>query len=381
MERQSAGLGRTMIIGVPRELKDHETRVGLVPAGVGELVGLGHTVLVETGAGHASFFDDEEYLRAGGEIISTAKELWGRAEMVCKVKEPIEPEYRFFRPGLMLFTYLHLAPLPELTEELLQREVTAIAYETVVGPHGGLPLLEPMSEVAGRLSVQVGAQYLERRYGGRGLLLGGVPGVPPARVLVLGGGIVGTNAAKMAVGLGAVVTVADRSATRLRQLDDLFGGRVLSLAANPTTIAEAVREADLVVGAVLIPGASAPKLVSTAMVTKMKRGAVIVDVAIDQGGCIETAHPTTHTHPSYVVHDVVHYCVTNMPAAVPRTSTLALTNATFAYVRQLADLGFAAAVGSDAGLLAGVNTYRGALTCAAVATAQNRPHRTLTELL
>lgn len=370
-----------MIIGVPRELKDHETRVGLVPAGVGELVGLGHTVMVETGAGHASFFDDEEYRRAGGEIVSTAKELWGRAELVCKVKEPIEPEYRFFRPGLVLFTYLHLAPLPELTEELLQREVTAIAYETVVGPQGGLPLLEPMSEVAGRLSVQVGAQYLERRYGGRGLLLGGVPGVPPARVLVLGGGIVGTNAAKMAVGLGAVVTVADRSATRLRQLDDLFGGRVLSLAANPTTIAEAVREADLVVGAVLIPGASAPKLVSTAMVTKMKRGAVIVDVAIDQGGCIETAHPTTHTHPSYVVHDVVHYCVTNMPAAVPRTSTLALTNATFAYVRQLADLGFAGAVASDAGLLAGVNTYQGALTCAAVATAQNRPHRALTELI
>lgn len=370
-----------MILGVPRELKDHETRVGLVPAGVGELVGLGHKVLVETGAGHASYFDDEEYRRAGAEIISTAKELWGRAEMVCKVKEPIEPEYRFFRPGLILFTYLHLAPLPDLTEELLQRQVIAIAYETVVGVNGGLPLLEPMSEVAGRLAVQVGAQYLERRYGGRGLLLGGVPGVSPARVLVLGGGIVGTNSAKMAMGLGAVVTVADRNATRLRQLDDLFGGRVLTLAANPTTIAEAVREADLLVGAVLIPGASAPKLVTSAMVGTMKRGAVIVDVAIDQGGCIETAHPTTHTHPSYVMHDVVHYCVTNMPAAVPRTSTLALTNATFAYVRQLADKGFAAAVAEDPGLREGVNTYQGELTYAAVASAQNRPYRPLAECI
>jgi len=370
-----------MIIGVPRELKDHETRVGLVPAGVGELVSLGHTVLIENGAGHNSYFDDAEYRRQGAELVSTAKELWGRAEMICKVKEPIEPEYRFFRPGLLLFTYLHLAPLPDLTEELLQREVTAIGYETVEGAGGGLPLLEPMSEVAGRLAVQVGAQYLERRHGGRGLLLGGVPGVPPARVLILGGGIVGTNSAKMAVGAGAVVTIADRSATRLRQLDDLFSGRVLTLAANPTTIREAVAEADLVIGAVLIPGASAPKIVSASMVTSMKRGAVIVDVAIDQGGCIETAHPTTHTHPSYVLHDVVHYCVTNMPAAVPRTSTLALTNATFQYVRQLADQGFNAAMASNPGLRAGVNTYRGALTHAAVAAAQNRSHKALSELL
>ncbi|MGH9482469.1 MAG: alanine dehydrogenase, partial [Terriglobales bacterium] len=279
---------------MPRELKDHETRVGLVPAGVGELAAAGHQVLVESGAGHESFFDDEEYRRTGGEIVATAKELWARSEMICKVKEPVEPEYRFFRPGLILFTYLHLATLPDLTEELVQRQVTAIAYETVVGPAGGLPLLEPMSEVAGRLAVQVGAQYLERRYGGRGMLLGGVPGVPPSGVLILGGGIVGTNSAKMAVGLGAVVTIADRSQMRLRQLDDLFAGRVHTLAANPTTIAEAVRDADLVIGAVLIPGASAPKLVTTAMVASMKRGAVIVDVAIDQGGCIETAHPTTH---------------------------------------------------------------------------------------
>ncbi|HXR97395.1 MAG TPA: alanine dehydrogenase [Terriglobales bacterium] len=370
-----------MIIGVPKELKDHETRVGLVPAGVGELVGLGHTVLVETGAGQASFFDDEEYRNAGATIVSTAKELWAKAEMVVKVKEPIEPEYRFFRPGLVLFTYLHLAPLPDLTDELLQRQVTAVGYETVEGHGGGLPLLEPMSEVAGRLAVQVGAQYLERRYGGRGMLLGGVPGVPPARVLVIGGGIVGTNSAKMAIGMGAVVTVADRSAARLRQIDDLFGGRVLTLAANPSTIADAVAEADLLIGAVLIPGASAPKIVSTEMVKRMKRGAVIVDVAIDQGGCIETAHPTTHTHPSYVLHDVVHYCVTNMPAAVPRTSTLALTNVTFAYVRQLADHGFVEAVRRDAGLHAGVNTYQGALTYEAVAAAQKRPYRALAELL
>ena len=370
-----------MIIGVPKELKDHETRVGLVPAGVGELVGLGHQVLVEKNAGEASFFHDEQYAAAGAELVGTAKEIWARAEMVCKVKEPIEPEFRHLRPGLMLFTYLHLAPLPELTEVLLQQQVTAIGYETVVGAGGGLPLLEPMSEVAGRLAVQVGAQYLERRYGGRGLLLGGVPGVPPARVLVVGGGIVGTNAAKMALGLWAVSTVADRSAQRLRQLDDLFNGRVLTLAANPTTIADAVAEADLLIGAVLIPGASAPKLVTTEMVKNMKRGAVIVDVSIDQGGCIETARPTTHTHPSYVLHDVVHYCVTNMPAAVPRTSTLALTNATFAYVRQLADHGFPEAVARDAGLAAGVNTHQGALTYAAVAEAQHRPHRRLSDLL
>ncbi|MGH9520623.1 MAG: alanine dehydrogenase [Terriglobales bacterium] len=370
-----------MIIGVPRELKDHETRVGLVPAGVKELTTLGHTVLLETGAGQNSFFEDDEYRCAGAEVVATAKELWSRAELVCKVKDPIEPEYRFFRPGLLLFTYLHLAPLPELTEALLQNKVTAIAYETVEGPGGGLPLLEPMSEVAGRLAVQVGAQFLERRYGGRGMLLGGIPGVPPARVLILGGGIVGTNSAKIAIGLGAVVTIAERSAVRLRQLDDLFSGRVLTLAANATTIAEAVAEADLVVGAVLIPGASAPKLVTSAMVKCMKRGAVIVDVAIDQGGCIETAHPTTHTHPSYVLHDIVHYCVTNMPAAVPRTSTLGLTNATFAYVRQLAEYGFADAIQRDPGLRAGVNTYGGELTYAAVAQAQNRPYRPVGELL
>ncbi|MGH9468075.1 MAG: alanine dehydrogenase [Terriglobales bacterium] len=370
-----------MIIGVPRELNDHETRVGLVPAGVGELSSLGHRVLVEPGAGQASFFDDDEYRRAGAEMVTSARELWSRAEMVCKVTGPIDPEYKFFRPGLLLLTYLHLAPLPHLTEHLLESQVTAIGYETVASPDGRLPLLEPMSEVAGRLAVQVGAQYLERRYGGRGMLLGGVPGVPAARVLILGAGIVGSNAARMASGCGAVVTVADRSAVRLRKLDDLLHGRVQTLAANASTIADAVAEADLVIGGVLIPGASAPKVVSTAMVTRMKRGAVIVDVSIDQGGCIETARPTTHTHPSYIDHDVVHYCVSNMPAAVPRTSTLALTNATFPYVRKLADLGFVAAARQDAGLKCGVNTHAGALTHEAVANAQSRPYQPLDALL
>ncbi|MGH9484225.1 MAG: alanine dehydrogenase [Terriglobales bacterium] len=371
-----------MILGVPRELKDHETRVGLVPAGVGELTASGHQVLVELGAGQSSYFEDEEYRRAGAEMVTSAREVWSRADLVCKVKEPIEPEYKLFRPGLLLLTYLHLAPLPDLTEQLLQHEVTAIGYETVASTSDGrLPLLEPMSEIAGRLAVQIGAQYLERRYGGRGLLLGGVPGVPGARVLILGAGIVGSNAARMASGLGAVVTVADRSALRLRHLDDLLGGRVQTLSANPSTIADAVAEADLIIGGVLIPGATAPKVVTRAMVARMRRGAVIVDVSIDQGGCIETAHPTTHTHPSYIEQDVVHYCVTNMPAAVPRTSTLALTNATFPYVRKLADCGLVAAVHADAGLMRGVNTHAGVLTYEAVAAAQNRPHQTLASLL
>ncbi|MGH9476051.1 MAG: alanine dehydrogenase [Terriglobales bacterium] len=370
-----------MIIGVPRELKDHETRVGMAPAGVGELVALGHRLLVERGAGHASFFDDEEYAHGGAELVGTAKELWSRAEMVVKVKEPIDPEFNYFRPGLLLFTFLHLAPLPGLTEQLLERQVTALAYETVANGDGRLPLLEPMSEVAGRLAVQVGAQYLERRYGGRGMLLGGVPGVPAARVLILGAGIVGSNAARAASGLGAVVTVADRSPARLRHLDDLLHGRAQTLAANPSTIADAVAEADLLIGGVLIPGASSPKVVSRAMVERMKRGAVIVDVSIDQGGCIETAHPTTHTHPSYIELDVVHYCVTNMPAAVPRTSTLALTNATFPYVRKLADQGFAASVRTDPALASGVNTFKGALTCEGVAVAQSRPYEVLEALL
>lgn len=361
-----------MIIGVPREIKDHETRVGLVPAGAAELVRRGHQVLVERNAGVASSFEDEDYAAVGAEIIVEASEVWSRADLVVKVKEPLPAEYGYFRPGLILFTYLHLAPLPELTEQLLVHRVTGIAYETVRGPNGTLPLLEPMSEVAGRMAVQVGAQYLERTWGGRGVLLGGVPGVSPARVVILGGGIVGTNSARVAVGMGANVTLVDRNMLRLRQLDEQFGGRLLTLASNTSSIAAAVKDADLVIGAVLIPGASAPKLVTRAMVASMRKGAVIVDVAIDQGGCIETARPTTHTAPSFVAEGVVHYCVTNMPAAVPYTSTSALTNATFESLLRLADCGFPRALEGAEGLAAGVNTCNGAVTCAEVAQAQGR---------
>src|SRR6201996_8144107 len=320
-----------MIIGVPKEIKDHETRVGVTPAGVKALTEAGHKVLVETHAGELSAFTDDDYQAAGAEIVGSAHNVWGNADMVVKVKEPVEKEYGFFRENLVLFTYLHLAPIPDLTEKLLTKKVTGIAYETVRDRAGTLPLLTPMSEVAGRMSVQVGAAYLEKEHGGRGVLLGGVPGVPPGNVVIIGGGIVGTSAAKIALGLGARVTLVDLNLNRLRELDDIFGGRLYTLASNPYNIERAVCDADLVVGGVLIPGAAAPKLVTKAMVAKMKKGAVIVDVAIDQGGCIETARPTTHSDPSYVVDGVVHYCVTNMPAAVPNTSTLALTNATFPY--------------------------------------------------
>jgi alanine dehydrogenase len=301
--------------------------------------------------------------------------------MVVKVKEPIAQEFRHFRPGLLLFTYLHLAPLPDLTRHLLERKVNSIGYETVRGPSGSLPLLEPMSEVAGRMSVQVGAQYLERPNGGRGILLGGVPGVPPARVVILGGGIVGSNAAKVAIGMGATAVLLEKSTQRMRQLDDLFAGRVITLASNTDNIAAAVRNTDLLIGAVLIPGASAPRLVTREMVSTMKRGAVIVDVAIDQGGCIETARPTSHTQPAYTVDGVVHYCVTNMPAAVPRTSTFALTNATYPYVQRLADTGLCPAATDDDGIAAGVNTYAGHVTQPGVASAQNLPCRDVHELL
>jgi alanine dehydrogenase len=370
-----------MLIGVPRELKDHETRVGLVPSGVRELTARGHRVLIESGAGESSSIGDTDYRDAGAELVGDADDLWARAQMVVKVKEPIAEEFHRFRPGLLLFCYLHLAPLPELTRQLLDHNVTSIGYETVRGPDGSLPLLEPMSEVAGRMSVQVGAQYLERPNGGRGILLGGVPGVPPARVIIIGGGIVGTNAAKVALGMGATVIVLEKSTQRMRQLDDLFGGRVITLASNRDNIAAAVRNTDLLIGAVLIPGGSAPKLVTREMVSTMKRGAVIVDVAIDQGGCVETARPTSHTDPAYTVDGVVHYCVTNMPAAVPRTSTFALTNATFPYVLRLADKGFTSAVMSDRGTAEGVNTFRGHITHPAVASAQNLRHADLTPLV
>ncbi len=362
-----------MIIGVPREIKDNEARVGVTPAGVKALTEAGHTVLVETQAGALSGFPDAEYQNAGGEIVGEAGYVWGKAETVVKVKEPIEKEYIFFRDGLVLFTYLHLAPLPGLTDKLLDSKMIGIAYETVRDRQGTLPLLTPMSEVAGRMSVQVGAAYLEKEHGGRGILLGGVPGVPPAHVTIIGGGVVGTNAAKIALGFGAKVTLVDVNLNRLREIDDIFGGRVYTLASNSYNVAQATREADLVIGGVLIPGATAPKLVTRAMVSQMKKGAVIVDVAIDQGGCVETARPTSHSNPSYVVDGVVHYCVTNMPGAVPHTSTLALTNSTFPYLLRIANLGAREALLQDAGLAEGLNTWKGTLTYRGVAESQMRP--------
>ncbi len=362
-----------MIIGVPKEIKDNEARVGVTPAAVKSLTEAGHTVLVETQAGALSGFPDDEYQRAGGEIVGDAGYCWGKSAMVVKVKEPIESEYAYFRDGLVLFTYLHLAPLPGLTNTLLDAKMIGIAYETVRDRRGTLPLLTPMSEVAGRMSVQVGASYLEKEKGGRGILLGGVPGVPPAHVTILGGGIVGTNAARIALGFGAKTTLIDVNLNRLRELEDVFGGRLYTLASNSYNIAQATREADLVIGGVLIPGATAPKLVTREMVSKMKPGAVIVDVAIDQGGCVETAKPTSHSNPSYTVDGVVHYCVTNMPGAVPHTSTLALTNSTFPYVMRLANLGAREALKQDAGLAEGLNTWLGTLTYRGVAESQHRP--------
>jgi alanine dehydrogenase len=361
-----------MIIGVPKEIKDSEARVGVTPAGVKALTEAGHKVLVETQAGALSGFPDEDYQDAGAEMVGEAGQVWGKSEMVVKVKEPIEREYVFFREGLVLFTYLHLAPLPALTDKLLETKIIGIAYETVRDCQGTLPLLTPMSEVAGRMSVQVGATYLEKEHGGRGILLGGVPGVPPAHVTILGGGVVGTNAAKIALGFGAKVTLVDVNLNRLRELDDIFNGRLYTLASNSYNVAHATKEADLVIGGVLIPGATAPRIVTRAMVADMKKGAVIVDVAIDQGGCAETARPTSHSNPSYVVDGVVHYCVTNMPGAVPHTSTLALTNSTFPYLLRIANLGAREALKQDAGLAEGLNTWMGTLTYRGVAESQQR---------
>ncbi len=370
-----------MILGVPRELKDHESRVGVTPAGVHALVAAGHTVLVEHNAGELSAMPDDDFQAAGAEIVGSAYDVWRLADLVVKVKEPIEQEYRHFREGLVLFTYLHLAPARALTDVLLDKKVTGIAYETVRDRTGALPLLTPMSEIAGRMSIQVGAACLEKERGGRGVLLGGVPGVPPGNVVILGGGIVGINAARIALGMGASVTLVDLNLNRLRELDDIFGGRLHTLASNTYNIERAVRSADLVVGCVLIPGAAAPRLVTRAMVAKMKKGAVIVDVAIDQGGCIETARPTTYSDPTYLVDGVVHYCVTNIPAAVPHTSTLALTNATFPYVLKLANLGAKAAIREDAGIAQGVNTLGGTLTCKPVADSQQRDWQAVAELV
>ena len=370
-----------MKIGVPKEIKDHESRVGLVPSGALALAEAGHQVFVEAGAGEASSIPDKFYERAGATILPSAAQVWGEADMVIKVKEPQPAEYPYLRSNLILFTYLHLAPLPELTSRLLEARTTAIAYETIRERDGSLPLLTPMSEVAGRMSVQVGAQYLEKPNGGRGILLGGVPGVAPANVLILGGGIVGTNAAKMAVGLGAHVTIIDRNLNRLRELDDIFNNSIVTLASNDWTIRESVRQADLIVGGVLIPGASAPRLVRRDMLREMRKGSVVVDVAIDQGGCFETSHATTHTDPVYHEEGVLHYCVSNMPAAVPNTSTLALTNATFPYALQIAGLGFNEAVERSEPIRQGVNTYRGHITYRAVAESQGREGRDLRALL
>jgi alanine dehydrogenase len=360
-----------MIIGVPREVKDHESRVGLVPHGVTALLEAGHEVLVQTRAGALSSILDEEYAEAGARIVPTAADVWNGANVVIKVKEPQPSEYQFFREGLALFTYLHLAPLPELTQKLLEAKVTAIAYETIQEADGSLPLLTPMSEVAGRMAVQVGAQYLEAPNGGRGILLGGIPGVAPANVVILGGGVVGHSACKIAVGMGANVTIIDKNLNRLRELDDIYRGSVTTLASNPWTIRESLRRADLVIGAVLIPGASAPKLVRRDMISNMKRGTVVVDVAIDQGGCFETSHATTHTDPVYFVDNVLHYCVSNMPAAVPHTSTYGLNNATLPFLMQLANKGVHQAIASNAALALGVNCYKGYCTCPPVAESQN----------
>lgn len=360
-----------MRIGCPKEIKAQEGRVGLTPAGADALVRAGHTVFLEKGAGLASGFADREYTGVGAQILPTAREVYGAAEMIVKVKEPLAPEYPLLQEGQILFTYLHLAPDPEQTRALLEKKVTGIAYETVQLADGSLPLLAPMSEVAGRLSIQTGARLLEANCGGRGILLGGVPGVERANVVIVGGGNVGANAAKMAVGLGANVTILDISSRRLAYLDDIFNGRVQTLLSNSYNIANAVRSADLVVGCVLIPGAKAPKLVTEEMVKTMRPGSVLVDVAIDQGGSIETIDRiTTHSDPYFVKHGVLHYSVANMPGAVPRTSTLALTGATLPYALKIANLGAEAACRADPALMKGLNTYHGHLTFQAVAQAQ-----------
>ncbi|MDR6172455.1 alanine dehydrogenase [Curtobacterium sp. SORGH_AS_0776] len=358
-----------MLIGVPTEVKNNEFRVAGTPAGVAELALHGHEVLVQSGAGDGSSFPDAEYAAAGAAIVPTAAEVWARAEMILKVKEPVAAEYSSIRPGQVLFTYLHLAADRPLTDALVESGATAIAYETVQLPDRSLPLLSPMSEIAGRLSAQVGANHLMRANGGRGLLLGGVPGTPKGRVVVIGGGVAGEHAATMALGLGAEVTVFDISLPRLRALDARFDGRITTLRSSAHAIASALREADLVIGSVLIPGASAPKLVTDAMVADMQPGSVLVDIAIDQGGCFEGSHPTTHDDPTFAVHDTVFYCVANMPGAVPRTSTISLTNATLPYAVAIANQGWEAATAADPALALGVNVHAGQVVNAAVAAA------------
>ena len=358
-----------MLLGVPQEIKNHEYRVGLTPASVREIVAHGHRVLVQRGAGSAIGLSDALYATAGAELIATPAEIFARADLLVKVKEPQPDECRLLRPGQALFTYLHLAPDPEQARRLLASGATAIAYETVTGPTGSLPLLAPMSEVAGRMAIQAGASCLEKSKGGAGLLLGGVPGVAPGKVAILGGGVVGYNAARMAVGLGAQVTVLDRSLERLVQLDALFGNGICTIHSTASAIEDYALDADLVIGAVLIRGAAAPKLLSRDMVRRMRPGSVLVDVSIDQGGCFETSRPTTHAQPTYVVDDVVHYCVANMPGAVARTSTFALNNATLPFVLALADRGWRQALRDDPHLRNGLNVHAGAIACAPVAEA------------
>lgn len=370
-----------MEIGVPKEIKNNENRVAITPAGIVHLVHAGHTVYVEKGAGLGSGFTDDQYREAGAMITDTAEETWSK-DMVMKVKEPLPTEYGYFHEGLILFTYLHLAPEPDLTKALTDQLVVAIAYETVQLSNGSLPLLTPMSEVAGRMASQIGAQFLEKPKGGKGILLSGVPGVTRGKVAIIGGGIVGTNAAKVAVGLGADVTMIDLNPERLRQLDDIFGNTINTLMSSPLNIAEAVEDADLVIGAVLIPGARAPKLVTESMIMSMKEGSVIVDVAIDQGGIFETTdHMTTHDQPTYVKHGVLHYAVANMPGAVPRTSTLALTNVTVPYAINIASKGFVKACLDDDALLKGINTLDGFVTYKAVAEAHGLDYKDAHSLL
>jgi len=362
-----------MLIGVPKEIKTNENRVAVVPAGVEALVSHGHTVLVEAGAGIGSGFADDLYVKAGARMLPGAADVWAQAEMICKVKEPILAEWPHMRKEQVIFTYFHFAADEALTQAHIASGATCIAYETVQLDSGELPLLTPMSEVAGRMAVQVGAKYLEKLHGGRGVLLGGVPGVPAAEVVILGGGVVGTNAAKMAAGMGARVTVLDINLDRLRYLSDVMPANVEVVYSNRTTVLEAIQRADLVIGGVLIVGGKAPKLIRKADLKLMKPGAVVVDVAVDQGGCIETIKPTTHENPTYIVDDVIHYGVANMPGGVPRTSTLALTNATFPYARRLADKGWKAACGADPALLKGVNIVAGHVTYPGVAEAFNLP--------
>lgn len=370
-----------MIIGVPKEIKVKEFRVGMVPAGVKQFVEAGHTVYIEKGAGEGSGISDEQYIAAGAKILNTAKEVWEKADMIVKVKEPQESEYKYFREGLVIYTYFHLAAEPELTKALLKSKVIAVAYETIELEDHSLPLLRPMSEIAGRMSIQVGAISLQKEHEGKGILLGGVPGVKKGKVTIIGGGTVGTNAAKMAIGLGAEVTILDVSIPRLNYLDDIFGSRVQTLYSNPTNIEESVLTSDLVIGAVLVPGARAPILVPESMVKKMSEGSVIVDVAVDQGGCIETVKPTTHENPTYKKYGVVHYCVSNMPGAVARTSTFALTNATTSWGLEIANLGVEKAAKKYKPIELGINCYKGALVYKAVADSLGLPYTPIKDVL